>query len=112
MENIEIKPIEKIITKVIKKVTVRVVELKLFTSVSISVYMYGDNKEFIERHLLVMDGDDYKNWNNDDEYLINYVFTKLNLERLPKPIVVEPETIVEPQTIVEPETVVEPESVA
>ena len=93
MENIEIQPIEKIITHQITKVTMRIVELKLFTSVTVSVYMYTSDKSYVDRHMIVMDGDDYKNWNNDDEYLINFVFTKLNIQRLPKTTV---ENIVDP----------------
>jgi len=32
---------------------------------------------------LVMEGEDYKNWNNDDQYIYNYVYSQLNITPLP-----------------------------
>lgn len=37
----------------------------------------------IQLHYIVVDGDDYKNWSNDDKYLIDKVAEKMGLSPLP-----------------------------
>jgi hypothetical protein len=53
-------------------------DLKLNQSVSIIILLYPVNPEHIvECRTIVMDGDDYNNWGNDDSYVIEFIKQKL-----------------------------------
>jgi len=79
--NVEIKydiqPIVKTIVKTIEKFSISLSNLKLFSSVDILVCSYDVNDNFIEMQTVVLDGEAYLLWLNDDQYLINFVKTTL-----------------------------------
>jgi hypothetical protein len=53
-------------------------DLKLNEKVSIIILLYPVNPEHtVEARTIVMDGDDYTNWGNDDSYVINFIKSKL-----------------------------------
>lgn len=54
-------------------------DLQLFTSVTFRVELLSDVGNLIDLKYVVISGDDYKNWNNDDNYIINKVAEKLGL---------------------------------
>jgi hypothetical protein len=56
----------------IKDVTVRLNSIATFV-----VLLYGSNNEILCRKVL-MEGQDYLDWGNDDTYAINYVKSKIN----------------------------------
>jgi len=79
--NVEIKydiqPIVRTTVKTIKKFSITVSNLKLFTSVDILVCSYDVNNNFIEMQTIILDGADYLLWLNNDQFLIDYVKIKL-----------------------------------
>jgi hypothetical protein len=50
----------------------------LNTSVTISVNILDENNKSIETFTLLLEGDDYNNWGNDDSYIKTFVETKIN----------------------------------
>ena len=50
-----------------------ILEIKLFESVRIAVYLYNENDLLIEARQYLIQGDEYKAWNNDDQYIINLI---------------------------------------
>jgi len=53
-------------------------DLTLNEKVSIIILLYPVNPEHVvEARTIVMDGDDYTNWGNDDNYVINFIKRKL-----------------------------------
>jgi hypothetical protein len=53
-------------------------DLKLNEKVSIIILLYPVNPEHtVECRTIVMEGDDYTNWGNDDSYCINFIKNKL-----------------------------------
>ena len=68
-----IKPAEEISVRIITSFTVAVIRLELFTSVTVNAMLYGENNNFIEVKTLTLSGQDYLDWNNNDQYLINKV---------------------------------------
>jgi len=53
-------------------------DLKLNEKVSIIILLYPVNSEHVvEARTIVMEGDDYTNWGNDDNYVINFIKSKL-----------------------------------
>ena len=62
----------------IDNINIRVINLELFKSVSVSV-MLMSGKTFIENRNFTLSGDDYKNWGNNDKYSTEYVINALKL---------------------------------
>lgn len=69
---------EIIITNTINNVVIRVINMKLQEFANISAIVRS-NDEFIQNYTFHMEGDDYKNWKNDDDYIIDYVLLKIGL---------------------------------
>lgn len=67
--------------KIIYKIEIQILNLNLFQSVSIVVSLYDENDFIIDNKIINITGNDYLSWGNNDEWLIEYVFTYLNLEK-------------------------------
>jgi len=68
--------------RIVNSVEIQIVNLILFQSVSILVSLYDEENNIIENKYLTIDGDDYQNWSNNDQFLIDLVLTKMDLEEL------------------------------
>jgi hypothetical protein len=73
----QIVPQEQITTKVVSSFDVQNIELVLFNSARIRVAILDENGNMLDLTFLTMEGEDYTNWGSDDNYIINYVATKL-----------------------------------
>lgn len=60
-------------TKHITSFSCSVDMVTLFTSAIVRVELYDDNHYLVESICLPIKGDDYSNWNADDNYIINFV---------------------------------------
>ena len=63
------------------------IDIQLFKSAVIRVNLYGFDGFRVSVRNVVMEGDDYANWGNDDQYIITYVMNKLGF--VPTPPLVE-----------------------
>ena len=81
--SIPIQPAEEITTKIITSFTVNVMRLELFQSVTVNVMLYGENGGFLEVKTITLSGQDYLDWNNNDQYLIDKVAEKLGFTLAP-----------------------------
>jgi hypothetical protein len=54
-----------------------VLEIKLFESVRVAVYLYNDKDILIEANQILIEGTEYNAWSNDDKYIINLIKTKI-----------------------------------
>jgi hypothetical protein len=68
-------------TNIINNIKINVNIMILFQSVSLIVNLFH-NKQLIDNAYLELTGDDYTNWGNDDQYIIDYVLNKLNFTQL------------------------------
>jgi hypothetical protein len=64
-------------TKIISKITILVQDVKLNQPASINVLSKSANDELIKTDLIFIDGQDYQDWESNDEYIVNLVLTKL-----------------------------------
>lgn len=56
------------------KAEVRIIELKLFESVTVMVYLKDENGSVMDtRHFLIDKTNGYDNWTNDDKTLIDII---------------------------------------
>lgn len=74
------------------RVYIELVELKFNTSVKFNVYFYKNANKYdmnvAKLETVVIEGDEYKSWKNDDQYILDLVCCKLGLIKRPEP---EPE---------------------
>lgn len=61
------------------------VSVILDAKATIRIAFYEDGSEFmpLEVQMLVLEGEDYKKWGNDDKYIVDYVFEKLGINITP-----------------------------
>lgn len=66
-------------TKVATGFRVNIQELILFKSVTVRVELLNELGNMIQLKYIVLEGDDYMNWNNDDSYILQKVAEKLEV---------------------------------
>ena len=64
-------------TTTIKYLKIEISQLILFESCSFNVYLHDDDKNIIEMRILKIEGDEYKLWNADDDYIITWIKEKV-----------------------------------
>ena len=74
---IPIEPATETTTKLITSFTVNITNLQLFTSVTVNAMLYGENGSFQAVKTITFSGQDYLDWNNDDQYIITKTAEKL-----------------------------------
>jgi hypothetical protein len=67
-------------TSVINNIQINILKVELFKGMTLSVNLLSNNK-IIDSKIMTISGDEYSNWGNDDNYIINLVLNKLNLTR-------------------------------
>lgn len=70
----------------IPKYAVRIkidVSVVLESKAMIRVSFYEEDSEFtpLDVNVIILEGEEYKKWGNDDKYIINYVFEKLSIHK-------------------------------
>jgi hypothetical protein len=76
---IGIEPKEFVTVKTASKIAINVIRVELFQKAEIRVNFLEDNGGSIDVKVLVMEGDDYSGWMNDDQYVVNWVLAKFGL---------------------------------
>ena len=51
--------------------------MNLFVGVNITVSIFDNTDKLIDTRSVYLSGEDYSNWNNDDQYIVNKVAEKL-----------------------------------
>jgi hypothetical protein len=70
-------PITKIKTNIITNIEISINNVVLSKCANITVILKDEIGEVIEIKHLIIEGDDYLNWGSDDNYIIDYVVSKI-----------------------------------
>ena len=73
----QIVPYDQITTIIIYSFNIENIDLDLFNSAKIRVSLLGEKGNAVDVKYVVMAGEDYTNWGNDDQYVINFVASTL-----------------------------------
>ena len=65
-------------TNTINKVNIRIGNIELFKNVMVIASLF-DNNSLVDNKVFKIEGDEYTNWSNDDQYLIDLVLSKLGM---------------------------------
>ena len=66
------------VTTTVSSFEVSCVSLNLFQSATFQVTTFDENKKIIGRQNVTLTPEEYQQWNNNDQYIINVVAEKLN----------------------------------
>ncbi len=75
-----VKNKEDIEVRIINNVDIRVINLMLGEFVDVNVVIKQGDR-YIRNYTFHIEGEEYQNWGNSDEYLENLILEKLGLER-------------------------------
>jgi hypothetical protein len=64
-------------TVTICKARIHIMEIKIFESVRVAVYLLDDRDSVVESTIYLIEGPEYEAWSNDDKYLVNLVRQKI-----------------------------------
>jgi hypothetical protein len=73
---IKLNPIE--ITATFTKAQVKVNEIQLNEKANITLFLFDEKRKHTIFETFDIEGEDYANWNNDDNYVIEYALAKYN----------------------------------
>ena len=76
---VPIKPIDFVVTSVLTGFAFNVIDFTPFKSVTFRVVLYAENTPK-KVEVVVMQGEDYTKWGQDDTYLIQFIAKTLGLE--------------------------------
>jgi len=75
--NVQSKDI--VTTQTVSKIKIDDIKVNLNSSARITVQLLNEDGGLVGVEFVNMAGSDYDNWGSDDQYLVNFVFTKLGL---------------------------------
>lgn len=82
-DKINIEPKEDVVKRELSSITISVEEVELFKSAKLVVAYFDQNGSFVKFDRFSIEGEDYTNWSNDDQYIYDYVYARLNITPLP-----------------------------
>ena len=74
-------PITKTTITTLTSFEINSVSVKLNQSAEVLVYLKNSDNVIVASELVVIEGADYKNWGNDDQYIIEFInnFIRVNI---------------------------------
>jgi len=64
-------------TVTICKARIQIMEIKIFESVRVAVYLLDDRDSIVDSTQYLIESSEYDAWSNDDKYLVNLVRQKI-----------------------------------
>lgn len=94
----QLAPVEIVTTNTVSGIKIRILRVEIFQSATLMVEILNQNGNAIKNEIIEINGDDYKNWSNDDNYLYDLTARKLGYSIVPT---IAPTETVAPTEIVE-----------
>lgn len=79
---VDVQPKEIIKSYTVERLDISISDMKLNESVILNVLLITGDNELLESVNLTLTGEDYNNWSNDDNYIVDIVLEKLNMQKL------------------------------
>ena len=76
-------------TYTVSKIEISVVNITLFESVTISVFLKDIDNNLIDVTYFTLKNEEYDNWGSDDDYILDLILSKLGLVQTTPPVVPE-----------------------
>ena len=99
-----ILPFEIVSTLTVNRFEIDSIDIRLFTSAVIRVNLFDSNGFRVSVKNVLMEGENYTKWGNDDQYIVSFVINSLGFTpttpTVEEPIVEEPIVVVEEPIVV------------
>lgn len=73
------------VPRVVKRVYIDLVDLNFNTSATFEVSFFADVEQsimnLVKKEIVIIEGQEYQDWKNDDNYIIDLVMSKLGLTK-------------------------------
>lgn len=79
--DIEVNPYTYTKTKIITKVNIDIESIEFNKKATFKVYLYDCDDNIITCQTVFLEGSNYENWGTDDNYVIDYIFDILKLNK-------------------------------
>ena len=66
-------------TRVATRMNIRCIQLNLYESAIFSVELYDDSYNHVTTKSVILEGEEYSNWGNSDDYIKTIIASKLGL---------------------------------
>ena len=96
MSTTNIQPFNIVSTTTITGFGIDGIDLQVFVSAKIRVNLFNSSGTRVDIRYVMLEGDDYANWGNNDQYIITFVSNALGM------IVVEPVVVIVDPVVVDP----------
>ena len=74
---VQLTPVEIVTTNTVSGIKINIIRMEIFTSATLMVEILNQSGNIIRNEIIELNGDDYNNWSNDDNYLYDFVSNKL-----------------------------------
>ncbi len=61
-------------------IKIRIMSVELFNSISICASLF-ENNNLLDNKIFKIEGEEYKDWGNDDTYIIDLILSKLGMTK-------------------------------
>lgn len=84
MSKVDIEDFEQVNTITYSAIEIFVIGIVLGVNARLGVRIFGKDGKPVDSKQLTMEGEDYKNWGSDDDYVIDFVCKQLGFTRKPQ----------------------------
>lgn len=77
MSTITIHPFEQTTIKIATSISLHIQELILHEKAVFRVSLHDEDGRCTSNHFVTIDGEDYKKWSSDDQYVVNFIAAQL-----------------------------------
>jgi hypothetical protein len=82
MEQINVQDKTITTSRVVKSIEIDSIDVKLNISARMIVKLLDENNGLVSVEVINLTGDDYQNWGNNDQYVIDYALNQLSLTKV------------------------------
>ena len=83
MLKVDIQKVEKVKKYECTSLYISFSKMELGKNVSFDVGTFDEKNILVEKNIVKLEGEDYKKWDNDDNYIVEFVCEKLGYSKLP-----------------------------
>jgi hypothetical protein len=78
--NVNVNDTPYVKSNTINNIKIRIMSVELFNSISICASLF-ENNNLLDNKIFKIEGEEYKDWGNDDTYIIDLILSKLGMTK-------------------------------
>jgi hypothetical protein len=78
--NVNVQDSSYVKTNTINNIIIRIMNVDLFNSITVCASLF-ENTTLVDNKVFKIEGEEYSNWGNDDNYIVDLILTKLGMSK-------------------------------